>query len=366
MTAKIIMIKSKATAKKSPRTSVKKSGQKFIIPEGAVKTRLDIALTDLAGISRSQIQKLIDQRLVLINNMLATKHGQPLRAGDTVVIASETSPQPSPLRRRGGVNSLLKNKPTIKKLEPEIIFKNSEFVILNKPSGLLVHPTQANETNTLASWLIKKFPKIKTVGDPAPEPLRGPVRGKLSSSTNIRPGIVHRLDREASGLMVVALTQKSFENLKNQFKNREITKEYLALVHGKVERDWEHLRFPIARGENNDRMAALPVTPYIPQGAKEAHTEYITEKVFANCTLVRVFLHTGRMHQIRVHFLAYNHPLVGDSLYFQKKRKKNLDEKCGRLFLHSTKLGFTDLAGKKQEFESSLPKNLNEFIKNLN
>ena len=98
---------------------------------------------------------------------------------------------------------------------------------------------------------------------------------------------------------------------------------------------------------------------------KEAKTEFLVEKNFVNFSLLRVKIHTGRMHQIRAHLLAYNHPLVGDPLYFQKKQKRTWDEKLGRLFLHSAKLGFTDLEGNKQEFESPLPKKLEEFLKLL-
>ena len=109
-------------------------------------------------------------------------------------------------------------------------------------------------------------------------------------------------------------------------------------------------------------MAAVPAGT---EGSKEARTEFVVEKEFVNFTLLRIKIYTGRMHQIRVHFLAYNHPLVGDPLYFQKKQKRTWDEKLGRLFLHSAKLGFADLAGEKQVFESPLPKELKSFLKEL-
>jgi 23S rRNA pseudouridine1911/1915/1917 synthase len=231
----------------------------------------------------------------------------------------------------------------------EVIAETPDYLVLNKPSGLLVHPTQAEEPDTLAAWLVKNYKEVKKVGD----------------DPKVRPGIVHRLDKDASGLMVVARTQEMFEKLKMQFKNRTVEKEYLALVHGKPAKDWEDIKFPIARGRTNDRMAARPQKDEPVEGEREAHTEFIVEKRFANCSLLRIFLHTGRMHQIRVHMLAYNHPLVGDPLYNQKKRKKNLDEKLGRLFLHSTKLAFEDLNGEKKTFESPLPEVLQTFVNNL-
>jgi 23S rRNA pseudouridine1911/1915/1917 synthase len=235
--------------------------------------------------------------------------------------------------------------------EPKIVAKTDDYIVVEKPTGLLTHPTMADEKNSLSGWLVKKFPEIKKVGD----------------DPELRPGIVHRLDKEASGLLVVARTQKMFDHLKEQFKNRTIEKEYYALVHDQVARDWEILNFPIARSETSERMAARPIRAdeIIEEGEKEAKTEFMVEKRFVNFTLLRVTLHTGRMHQIRVHFLAYNHPLVGDPLYIQKKRKRAWDDKLGRLFLHSTKLSFTDLNGEKQSFESPMPPELNKFLEQL-
>jgi len=293
--------------------------------------------------------------LVLHNDKEPKKGGDRVKEGDTVTVQEISTNVVS-----AQIN--LEKKNTKKKLETtqwdiKIVAETPQYVVIEKPAGLLVHPTMAEEKNTLVAWLLKKYPKIKTVGD---EP-------------DVRPGIVHRLDKEASGLLVVAKTQQMFEHLKEQFKERTIEKEYSALVHGRVSKDWDEINFPIARGENIERMAARPVLKRVgkqsmatlDEGEKEAKTEFLVEKRFANCTLLRVTLHTGRMHQIRVHMLAYNNPLVGDPLYFQKKRKKNLDDKLGRLFLHSVKLGFTDLEGSKQLFESALPTNLQTFLATL-
>lgn len=321
---------------------MKDTTQKFTIKE---RGRLDIALTALLEISRSQAQKLIAEGAVLVNKKVPKTAGLPVRVGEVIEVqgakkkAKETKEKKAV--KKMADTALLK---TIK-----IIAETPEYVVLEKPAGLLVHATMANEPDTLVSWLIKKYPKIKKVGD----------------DTEVRPGIVHRLDKEASGLIVVAKTQAMFDHLKDQFKNRTVEKEYMALVHGKTSKDWDEIKFPIARGETFDRMAARPFKHHPVEGEKEALTEFIVEKRFANCTLLRVTLHTGRMHQIRVHMLAYNHPLVGDPLYQQRKRKRNLDEKLGRMFLHSVKLGFTDLDGKKQVFETKLPEKLSEFVKTL-
>jgi 23S rRNA pseudouridine1911/1915/1917 synthase len=245
---------------------------------------------------------------------------------------------------------------SLKKKTIKIISATPDYLVVNKPAGLLTHPTMANEPTTLAFFLLKKYPEIKNVGEDL-----------------LRPGIVHRLDKEASGLLVVARTQKMFEHLKEQFKTRTIEKEYLILVHGRVAKDEGEINFPITRSETSDRMAARPLSndggtisrsPLQP-GEKEARTEFLVEQRFVNFTLLRVKIHTGRTHQIRVHFLAYNHPVVGDQLYIQKKRKRTWDENLGRLFLHCTKLVFKDLENKACTFESSLPTELSDFLKLL-
>ncbi len=311
--------------------------------------RLDIFVSGELGVTRSYVQKLIEAESVTVNGKLPKKAGDMMKEYDVIVVSQSPRKSSNLPIVQSSHNPETKRLKDYKIIEPDIVAETKDYVVLNKPAGLLVHPTMANEKNTLVHWLVKKYPAIKKVGDdPA-----------------VRPGIVHRLDKEASGLMVVARTQKMFEHLKEQFKNRSIQKEYFALAHGKVAKDWDDIKFHIARGENIDRMAARPNIGEPADGEKEAHTEFLVEKRFVNCTLLRVILHTGRMHQIRVHMLAYNHLLLGDPLYFQKKRNKNLDEKCGRLFLHSISLAFLDLEGDRRSFESTLPEQLQNFLLTL-
>ncbi len=279
---------------------------------------------------------MIEVEQVFVNNKLPKKPGDNLNAEAVIEIKkAKITPEVSEKKKAGKIKFAVK-----------IIAETPDYVVVEKPIGMLAHPTMAGETNTLADFIVKKYPAIKRVGD---DPMR--------------PGIVHRLDKEASGLMVIARTQKMFNHLKDQFKNRTVTKEYMALVHGQMPRDWDEINFPISRSETADRMAAIPESEAV--RGKEAKTEFLVEKNFVNFSLIRVKIHTGRMHQIRVHLLAYNHPLVGDPLYFQKKQKRVWDEKLGRLFLHSAKIGFNDLDGERQEFTSPLPKELDEFLKLL-
>jgi len=255
----------------------------------------------------------------------------------------------------------LKNELLIKVPEPEIIFEDENYLVINKPAGLAVHGGGNIKGETLVDWLLKKYPKIKTVGE-----------------DESRPGIVHRLDMDVSGLMVIAKNQDSFIDLKNKFKNREVQKEYQALVHGQVSKDSDLIDFPIKRAKDGYRMAALPkntvdlLTRRHPKNrdngnigglfkSKEALTEFTVLKRFVNYTLLQVKIKTGRTHQIRVHFFAYGHPLAGDDLYYTKKTApKNKKLGLGRVFLVANKLSFMGRDGKKLEFSLDLPKELKE------
>ncbi len=321
-----------------------KSEKIIIVKKISNGERLDVFLSNKLKITRSQAQKMIDNEQIVINNKKPKKYGEVVKENDEIKFCTK--------KGENKKINIKKETSPIKTSEPilpvKIIAETPDYLIVEKPSGMLTHPTQAEEKTTLVDWLIKKYPKIKNVGE-----------------DKIRPGIVHRLDKEASGLLVIAKTQKMFNHLKEQFKNREVKKEYIVLVHGRIAKDWDEINFPIGRSETADKMAATPKTIKGLQSdvGKEARTEFFIEKRFVNFVLLRVTIHTGRMHQIRAHMLAYNNPVVGDPIYFQKKQKRIWDEKCGRLFLHSAKLGFNDLEGKFVEFESPLPEQLQKFLK---
>jgi len=308
--------------------------------------RLDVFLTETLKITRSQAQKMLERGEVLVNGEPPFKTGQKIGPKDKVTFI-KPAPKKDDNERKKVIAERTK-KFTFKDLT--ITKKTPDYFIVEKPTGMLTLSTLKNEPDSLAELMAKKFPEIKNVGDdPA------------------RPGIVHRLDKEASGLLVVARTQKMFEHLKEQFKKRTIQKEYLVLVHDKVAKDWAEINFRIERSENADRMAARPTLEkgQPSEAGKEALTEFWVEKRFVNFTLLRVNIHTGRMHQIRAHMLAYDHPVVGDPLYFQKKQKRTWDIRLGRLFLHCNKIAFEDLDGKTVSAESPLPETLENFLKTL-
>lgn len=248
-------------------------------------------------------------------------------------------------------------------MEAKIIFENDDYLIINKPAGLIVHGGANITEPVLTDWLKTKYPQIENVGD---DP--------------IRPGIVHRLDKEASGLMIVAKTQSAFEYFKKQFQKRKIVKKYLALAHGKISKDEDVITFPIKRSKDGYKMAALPVssetisdknkpnnrdrgTLRAQEDSKEAITEFCVLHRYINYTLLDVKIKTGRTHQIRVHFYAYGHPLVGDPLYWTKKTKvKNEKIKLGRIFLTAYELSFKDPNGEKQKFTLDLSEDLQNFL----
>ncbi len=238
-----------------------------------------------------------------------------------------------------------------------LLAEETDFLVVDKPAGLLVHPTNQETGSTLVDFLLSDYPSLKSIGE-NPE----------------RPGIVHRLDREVSGLMVIPKTQVMFVHLKKQFAEHQVKKEYLALVHGRLPKEEGEINFVIARSRRGGRMAARPPS----QEGREARTRYEVEQRFPQATLARVFPETGRTHQIRAHFHALGHPLVGDRLYrLKKQRRKELQkyksetiQKLGsleipRLMLHATKLSFLDLAGQVRDFTSPLPPEFKKFLDQL-
>lgn len=292
--------------------------------------RLDKFLTAELKISRSKIQKLIKSGKITLNGEKVTPHFF-LRANDKININDKD------VKIENKEKELKPNK----KVKYNIVYEDENILVIDKPSGLLVHPTDKMENNTLVNGLIAYYPKLKKIGE---DPLR--------------PGIVHRLDKDVSGLMLVCKTQKAFAYFKKQFQERKVKKIYTALVHNPMERVEGIIDLPLERSEKGKMLVKTK-----DQGGKEAITKYTVIKQFQNFSLLEVQIETGRTHQIRTHFNFLNHPIVGDKLYQQKKVKANIE--LGRPFLHSTKLGFKNLDGKYLEFESKLPLKLNKILKQI-
>jgi 23S rRNA pseudouridine1911/1915/1917 synthase len=283
-------------------------------------------------LSRSFIQKEIKKGNILVNKKEINPRYKVL-VGDIVDIKNIDQPKPdiSP-------NNKVKFK---------IIEEDKNFIVIDKPAGLITHPSDSVHEPTLVNGLLAKFPEIEKVGE-----------------DKLRPGIVHRLDRDVSGLMVIAREQKMFEYLKKQFQERTITKQYIALVHGLVTEEEEGvIDTPIGRSVSKSGKMAAHTEEF--DGDKQAKTEYKVIERIKNYTLILATIHTGRTHQIRVHLNSIEHPVVGDTLYTNKRINTKHAASLGRLFLHATILGFNDLSDKKKEYESKLPKDLKDFLKTL-
>lgn len=287
------------------------------VSEAEAGTRLDHFLTTaLVPLTRSAIQKRIKQGEILLNGAPTPVH-HFLKVGDVITWKAPTPPKTSALPT-----------PFPTQLVPTIVAETKDWIVLNKPVGLMVHPSSTSTEPTLVEWLVEHDPAITRVGeDPS------------------RPGIVHRLDKDVSGLIVIAKTQAMFDFLKEAFAQRRVRKHYLALVHGEMSKDQDDIKLKIARSSKGGRMAARPVG----EEGKAAWTHYHVKERFVGATLVDVEILSGRTHQIRAHFHGIGHPLIGDPLY--KRRETDRRFSAPRLMLQSVLLSFPDLEGQTQTFE---------------
>ena len=293
--------------------------------------RIDIFLAKRTGITRSQIQRLITQGNVLINSKDVSQNYR-LKSKDLISINipdKETEgllPEPIPL---------------------DILYKDEHLVVVNKPAGMVVYPAAGHAHGTLMNALSYHCKKLTTVGGP------------------LRPGVVHRLDKDTSGVMVIALNNKAYYNLIEQFKHRTINRKYIALVYGNLREDEGEIALKIGRSKSDRKKMSTRV-----RKGKEAVTRWKVLKRFGNATLVEARLGTGRTHQIRVHFASIGHPLLGDRTYGKKVEIEAKTRKIilfPRQMLHAELLGFTHPAtGAYLEFSSPVPEDMAERINDLN
>ncbi len=247
--------------------------------------------------------------------------------------------------RSRGFESLSAHRLTMTKInEVSVVYDDKDFVVINKPSGLITHPkNEFDRQENVTEWLVKKYPSAKNVGT---EP--------------IRPGVVHRLDRETSGLLILAKTPEGFEYFKNLFKNRGIKKTYIALVHGLVKEDEGTIDTPVAR------LGVLRTTRMVGKRilkGQEAITDYKVIKRYKDYTLVEASPITGRTHQIRLHMKYIGHVVVCDRFY--RSKSMTCPPELGRLFLHAKKLSFISPSGQSLTIEADLSPELTEFLETL-
>lgn len=281
--------------------------------------RLDKYLQTNLNISRSQIKKYIKSGEVLVNNN-KVKSGYILKNEDEIYIKYEDEFLLEP-----------------EKIDFKILYEDEYIAIISKPQDLVVHPGAGNDKNTLVNGLLYRFDKL------------------AETAEEFRPGIVHRLDKDTSGLMIIAKTNEAYEVLVDDFKNSNIYKEYLAIVEGNIENDGL-VDEPIGRDPRNRVKMAV-----VYDNSKKALTEYKVLKNFDNYSLLLVHILTGRTHQIRVHMNYIGHPVVGDLVYGHKNKYK-----IDKQLLHAYKLKFKHPITKKElEFVDDYPERFEKFIKRV-
>jgi 23S rRNA pseudouridine1911/1915/1917 synthase len=294
----------------------------FTIENEEVGLRIDKFLDEtIEELSRTHIQKLIDSNNILVNNA-STKNNYKLRLNDKIEVKI-------PLDKPYEI------KPV--DLNLDIVYEDEYVCVVNKPKNLVVHPAAGNYDNTLVHGLLHQIKDLSGIG------------GVL------RPGIVHRIDKDTTGLLMVAKNDLAHESLSTQLMNKTVVRKYVALVYGVIEHEQGRINAPINRSDvDRQKMAVM-------ENGKHAVTNFRVIKRFKKFTLIECILETGRTHQIRVHLSYIGHPVVGDELYGPRK----VIGDCGQ-FLHAKIIGFNHpKTNEYLEFDSEIPQYMLDFMKEL-
>jgi 23S rRNA pseudouridine1911/1915/1917 synthase len=295
------------------------------VPDEAKGERLDRWLAEqLPDTTRSQVTRLLAEGAVTVDGEKARKGGLRLAGGQQVVVAHPPDPVATPLQPQS--------------IPLEILYEDRDVAVLNKPAGLVVHPAPGHAGGTLLNAILARFPEIDDAEQPD------------------RPGIVHRLDRDTSGVLIIAKSAEARRFLQRQFRRRTTEKEYLALVLGRPETARGTIEGPIGRHPTHRQRRAV-----IYEG-RPAVTHFETVEEFEAATLLRVHPVTGRTHQIRVHLVSIGLPVAGDELYGPRRRRiPELD----RHFLHAARLSIVTPDGERRTFETPLPEELENVLQAL-
>lgn len=313
--------------------------QSYEIGSAEAGQRLDVFLTARLAetaegvvLSRSKVQALIKGGRVRVNEEKETPH-YALEEGDIVEVdVPAQAPRDAALRPRSDIKF-------------NIVHEDDDVIVVEKPNGLLTHPAVPGESDSLANAVLAHAPGIAAVGE-----------------SSERPGIVHRLDKDASGLLVIAKTKAAFDSLKAQFQAHTVRKEYAVLVDGGPPQDSGTVSLSVGRKKGDGKMAARPKDD-AREGDRDAVTHYSVDTRYARAALLTVRTDTGRTHQIRVHMHALGCPVVGDQLYGERKDGR---VKAPRLFLHAKSLAFDHpVTGERLTFTSGLPTELQHVLESL-
>ena len=298
--------------------------QTFFINEENIDKRLDIVTSELSLLTRATIQRLIDDEKILVNEK-KQKPSYKVQLNDKISVeipeAVETDIKPQ-------------NIPV------EIIYEDNDIIVVNKPKGMVVHPANGNPDGTLVNAMLAHC------------------RGSLSGiGGEIRPGVVHRLDKDTSGIIVLAKNDDAHNRLSKQIQERIVIKKYIALVRGNIAEEEATINMPIARSEKDRKKMAVN------KNGKEAITHFRVLKRYGKYTLLDIKIDTGRTHQIRVHMAEIGHPVIGDQVYSNGKNEFGVE---GQM-LHAKSLEFNHpITGKHMVLEAKLPEYFEKILTDLN
>lgn len=297
----------------------------FVVDHDFVGQRVDRAVTQfIENLTRSSVQKLIDDGYVIVNNTAINKNYKLKLNDNLCVIIPDAKP----------MEAQAQNIPI------EIVYEDNDLLVVNKPKGMVVHPANGNWEGTLVNALLYHC-------------------GDSLSGINgvIRPGIVHRIDKDTSGLLMVAKNDIAHLGLAQQIKEHSFTREYETIVYGNIKEDKGTVCQPIGRNPKDRKKMAVTL-----KNSKPATTHFEVIKRYGDFTHLRCILETGRTHQIRVHMAYIGHPVAGDSVYGPKKVITSLNGQC----LHAKKIGFVHpIKNEYMEFSSDLPDYFKSFLKKL-
>ena len=287
--------------------------------------RLDSAVAEFCDMSRSTAQTLIENGSVTIGEKIITQKSYKTKPGEIVKVV---------LPELRDCTALPENIPI------DVVYEDDDLLVVNKPKGMVVHPAPGNPNGTLVNALLYHC------------------KGQLSGINGVmRPGIVHRIDKNTSGLLVVAKTDRAHLSLSEQIKEHSVTREYRAVVYGHFKEDRGEINAPIGRHKIDRKKMCVT-----DKNSKSAVTHYEVLEEFKDFSYIRCVLETGRTHQIRVHMAYLGHPLAGDDVYGPKKVITELEGQC----LHAMKLGFVHpITGEYMEFESALEEKFEKFLTKL-
>ena len=297
--------------------------KKEIIVETNEQKRIDAYISENTEYSRTAVQRLIDEEKITVNGKIV-RSSNKVQYGDKIEIEEEPAKE---------IELKAQDIPL------EILYEDDDIIVVNKPKGMVVHPANGNPDGTLVNAIMAI----------CKESLSG-IGGE------IRPGIVHRLDKNTSGAIIIAKNDKAHINLSEQLKNHEIKKTYIALVRGVVKENNASINMPIGRSKKDRKKMDVD------KNGKEAITHFKVMKRYKDCTLLEINIETGRTHQIRVHLSHIGYPIIGDDVYSNGKNRWNIEGQC----LHAKELEFKHpITGKQMHIEAELPEYFKKILEEL-